>query len=239
MNIYIDESGSINNHSPSNEYFVIAMVLVLDKNGLSRAYKRFISSNYQTLQLLDKEKIDNETKKVLKAGNKMFINGNFKELKGSQFDRELKLKFLEFFSREHYFDVYYIKISNKELTDKFASNTSRVFNYAIKSAIDYFLKNNLLPNENCHLQLDERNEKVKSRYFLENYLNTELAYNEDVIGNFTVTYFDSSNNRFVQIADVFANLYYSELQTNQFTEQFAELKEKNILKHIFEFPNNF
>ncbi|WP_405726530.1 DUF3800 domain-containing protein [Anaerotignum sp.] len=45
MNIYIDESGSINNHSPENKFFVIAMVHVKDKRGLEKAYKRFVSSN--------------------------------------------------------------------------------------------------------------------------------------------------------------------------------------------------
>lgn len=236
MNIYIDESGSINNHSLNNKYFVIAMIHVIDKNGLNRAYKRFISSNFSRLQQLDKEKVDDKTGKILKPGDKMFNNGTFKELKGSHFDREMKLKFCEFFSRNHYFDIYYIKISNNKLSDAFCNNTARVFNYTIRLSLSYFIKNGLLPNEDCHLQLDERNEKTETKYFLENYLNTELTLSGETVGNFKVTYFDSANNKFIQIADIFANLYYSQLKTNQYTQEFNELKKKSMLKFTFEFP---
>ena len=236
MNIYIDESGSINNHVPNNEYFVIAMIHVTDKKGLEKAFKRFVSSNFEELKELDKDKRDATTGKILKAGNKMFVDGKFEELKGSQFDRKMKLKFIEFFSRKPYFEIFYIKIINTKLTDKFCSNTSRVFNYSIRLAMNYFIKNNLLPNEKCILQLDERNEKTEAKYFLENYLNTELLLSEDIAGPFEVTYFDSSNNKYIQIADVFANIFYSELINQQYSQQLLELKNKNMLKFIFEFP---
>ena len=74
MNIYVDESGSINNHSSDNKYFVIAMVHVKDKKGLERAYKRFVSSHFKRLKELDQEKIDPKTGKILKSGGKMFVN---------------------------------------------------------------------------------------------------------------------------------------------------------------------
>jgi hypothetical protein len=51
-----------------------------------------------------------------------------------------------------------------------------------------------------------------------------------------VKYLDSADNPFIQIADVFANLYYSELNTGAYTDLFAILKDKEILKAIFEFP---
>lgn len=236
MNIYIDESGSINNHSPENKYFVIAMVHVKDRRGLEKAYKRFISSNIERLKELDKEKVDPKTGKILKSGGKMFVNGKFKELKGSQFDKEMKQKFIEFFSRKDYFDVYYIQVYNEKLTDKFCGNTARVFNFSIKLALTYFLQKGFLPNEDCILQLDERNEKTEAKFFLENYLNTELPLNGIYDGEFKVSYFDSSNNKFVQIADVFANLYYSHLKTNHYQKEFDELRKNGIVKFIFKFP---
>ncbi|MCR5307677.1 MAG: hypothetical protein K6E24_01600, partial [bacterium] len=76
----------------------------------------------------------------------------------------------------------------------------------------------------------------EAKYFLENYLNTELAMNNTTTGKFQVEYFDSSNNTLIQVADVFANLYYSHLQTNGYEEELKELEEQNILKMIFEFP---
>ena len=49
MNIYIDESGSINKYATNDQYFVVSMIHVLDPVALERAYKRFISSNYEML----------------------------------------------------------------------------------------------------------------------------------------------------------------------------------------------
>ena len=58
MNLYIDESGSINNHIPNNKYFVIAIVRAINKDALKRSYKRFVSANYDRLFELDQDKID-------------------------------------------------------------------------------------------------------------------------------------------------------------------------------------
>ena len=55
MNIYIDESGSINRYHTSDLYFVVSMIHVLDPIALERAYKRFISSNYEMLLDLDSD----------------------------------------------------------------------------------------------------------------------------------------------------------------------------------------
>lgn len=236
MNIYIDESGSINNHFSNKKHFVIAMVHVINKKGLDKAYKRFVASNIDRLKELDQEKIDPKTGKILKQGGKMFVNGKFKELKGAQFDKEMKQKFVEFFSKKHYFDVYYIEIINEKLTDKFCGNKARVFNYSIKLALSYFFKKGFLPNEVCILQLDERNEKTEAKYFLENYLNTELTLTGLYSEEFEVTYFDSSNNKFIQIADVFANLFYSHLMTDSYHDEFKQLEKSGIVKFIFKFP---
>ncbi|MDD3416955.1 MAG: DUF3800 domain-containing protein [Lachnospiraceae bacterium] len=235
MNIYIDESGSINNHSSNNKNFIIALVYVTDKKALDRAYKRFISSNYQKLKELDKPKV-NSKGEIIKPGNRMFINDKFQELKGAQFDKEMKLKFIEFFCKKKHFEIFYIKLDNTRLTDTFCSNTARTFNFTLKLALEYFMKNGYLPKEECNLQLDERNEKTETKYFLENYLNTELTLSGVCNEDFHVTYFDSSNNKYIQIADVLANLYYSELKTGQYTDLFIKLKESDLLKFIFDFP---
>ena len=236
MNIYIDESGSINNHMPNNKHFIIALVRVIDSKSLKRAYKRFVSSNHDRLLALDTDKLHPITGEVVKEGGKMFQNGFFHELKGSCFDKEMKTQFVDFFSRKPTFEIYFIKISNDKLTDHFCKNTARVFNYTIKLAIEYFIQNGYLPDEDCHLQLDERNEKTEAKYFLENYLNTELSMNGTASGKFQVSYFDSANNNLIQIADVFANLFYSHVKTDAYTEELQKLKYSGILRFIFEFP---
>lgn len=78
--------------------------------------------------------------------------------------------------------------------------------------------------------------KQKQNIFLENYLNTELSMNGTTTGKFDVSYFDSSNNSLIQIADVFANLYFSHLQTGAYEDEIQKLKDSGILKFIFEFP---
>ncbi len=235
MNIYIDESGSINNHSPNNKNFIIAMIYVTDKKALDRAYKRFVSSNFDRLKELDKPKINAKGKEI-KHGNRMFVNDKFQELKGAQFDKDMKTRFVEFFCQKKHFEIFYIKLDNKRLSNQFCSNTARTFNYTLKLALEYFLKKGYLPKEECNLQLDERNEKTETKYFLENYLNTELTLTGLTDEEFHVTYFDSSDNKYIQIADVFANLFYSELKTGQYEGLFTKLKENDLLKFIFEFP---
>lgn len=236
MVIYIDESGSINNHLPNNKYFIIALMRATDKDSLKRAYKHFVSSHYDRLLEIDHDKLHPQTGQIVKSGGKMFSNGSFRELKGAQFDKEMKQSFVDFFSRKQSFEIYFIEIANDKLTDRICQNTARVFNYTLKLAIEYLIRKGYLPNEDCFLQLDERNEKNEHKHFLENYLNTELSMNGTAAGKFDVSYYDSSNNSLIQIADVFANLYYSHLQTGGYADEIQKLKDAGLLKYIFEFP---
>lgn len=226
MNIYIDESGSINNTFTENRDFIITLVVPTDKKQLERTYKRFVSNNHDNLKKLDKN-------------NKMFFNDKFNELKGSQFDKPMKQKFVQFFAKKKHFEIYYIRIINCKLSDDFCKNTARVFNYVIRLALQYFIKNDFLKQDDFCLQLDERNEKTETKYFLENYLNTELSLGGTTKGKFTVNYFDSSNNKFIQVADVFSNLLYSQLLTGAYDDEIKLLKDKDILKFIFIFPPEY
>lgn len=199
MVFFIDESGSINNHNPHNHYFLIAMIRTTNKKSLKRVYKRFVSSHYKTLRELDKPKYNPQTGTIVNKGGTMFRNGRFRELKGSQFDREMRKTFVEFFSRNPCFELYYVRVDNTKLTDQFCENTARVFNYTLRLALAYFIRKGLIPNEDCFLHLDERTE---SRYFLADYLNTELSMSGLSGGKFVAQYYDSANNPLVQVAFV-------------------------------------
>ncbi len=238
MNIYIDESGSINNKiSNMDPYFIIALIHVHDDKGkpLKNAYKRFVSSNMDRLRELDVDKYD-ANGKLLKAGGKMFVNGKFHELKGNQFDPSMKRSFLQYITRNNYFEVYFIRVFNSKLSNAFCENTARGFNYCICLSLKYYLEHGFLPNENCNLQLDERNERTETKHFLANYLNTELKLSGVAQGTFSVQYYDSANNYAVQIADVFANWYYSQLKTGAYTVEWTNLKNAGIIRHVFDFP---
>ena len=234
MNIYIDESGSIDNKLVSKP-FIIALIHVIDFKQLNKTFKRFISSNLKTLKELDKP-FYNSKGILTKKGNQMFKGDNFKEIKGSQLNQEIKINFIKYIIKKKYFELYYIKINNDLLTDKICKNTARAFNYSIKLALSFFIEHKLINDEDCLLQLDERNERTEAKFFLENYLNTEFCLNNITEKHYTVKYLDSAANPFIQIADVFANLYYSELNTGAYSDLFKELKDKDILKAVFEFP---
>ena len=86
------------------------------------------------------------------------------------------------------------------------------------------------------MQLDERNERTDAKYFLQNYLYTELALEDGLGCHFDVAYFDSSNNSMIQIADVFSNIMYSNLKTGAYQEELKEMQEDGVIKYIFQFP---
>lgn len=237
MDIFIDDSGSLNS-TPKNycDYFVVA--LIYSKNGkeLKKAHKRFVAANLTELRKVDKPKVNSKTGRVRRKGNQMFVDGKFRELKGNVFSGNLKKKFLTYFNRPDDIEVYYIKIANKKLTTGFCKNTARAFNYTLRLAVQYYIKQRILPDQVCNLHLDERNEKTETKHFLCDYLNTELVLGGHCVGPFTVEYCNSANVRQIQIADVFANTYYSHLINGGYTAEFDALKASGVVKGIFEFP---
>jgi len=226
INLYIDESGSITNKVTylNQQYFIISIIKVNNEKVLKKNLKRFISKNLKTLQ-----KIDNE--------NKMFVNNKFNELKGASLNRALKVEFVQSITKDNSIEIFYIKLFNNKVNELFVSNKARAFNYLLKLFFEHQLKNGNLIDEEYFLQIDERNIKTQAKMTLEDYLNTELILNYNLLTkNLHVKYFDSSNNRFIQVADVFANIFYSECLRNSYSELFNELRQKGILKEIFVFP---
>ena len=78
MNIYIDESGSINNTFDIKHNFVIALVSPTDDSSLRRSYKRYVSSHL------------NDLRNNAKYPDRLFLNDKFKEIKGSAMTVEQK-----------------------------------------------------------------------------------------------------------------------------------------------------
>lgn len=222
--LYIDESGTMTVlHNKTHPYFIISIIRVKDIKKLKRVYQRFVRSHKKELKLADNRKL-------------MFRDMKFMELKGSCFTPKLKKDFINFFCKNNYFEVFYIVVDNNRIQPKFYNNTARAFNYLLRIALEYYISHNYLSNDEIMLQLDERNEKTETKHFLENYLQTELGLQNIIKNDCKVQYFDSANNQIIQIADVFSNLYFSELQTKAYTKEFELMKQDGYLKHIFEFP---
>ncbi|MDE6241162.1 MAG: DUF3800 domain-containing protein, partial [Anaeroplasmataceae bacterium] len=107
---FIDESGSMTNESYKDfPFFVICIIRVIDKERLKKRFKRFISSNLNELKKIDTK-------------NKMFSNNKFHELKGSSLTKEMKMKFANYICRDNLFEIYYIRIENKNINNQLYSN---------------------------------------------------------------------------------------------------------------------
>ena len=107
----------------------------------------------------------------------------------------------------------------------------------IKLSLQYFINKKFLSKQTeILIQIDERNERPEAKLHLQEYLNTELQLGNKITKEIYVKYFDSCTNSLIQLADFFANLKYSQLQTNQYNDEIALLEKQNILKKIFMFP---
>ena len=222
--LYIDESGSMTSqHARENPYFVIAIVRANDPERLRKLHKRFVRKYAESLKAAD-------------TGGKMFDGDKFEELKGSALTPELKRAFVSFFCQNDTLDVFYIAVDNGAIVRGLYDNTARAFNYVLKLALEYYIKTGRLPDDEYIIQLDERNERTNTRHFLQNYLNTELRMQGVVSKDIAVQYFSSENNKLIQIADVLANLYFSELMTGKYTAEVSAMQRRGCLKHVFKFP---
>ena len=224
-NLYIDESGSMTcSYCKKHPYFVISIVRVLDKESLKKSIKRFVRSHWTELKSSDRN-------------NKMFNGEKFLELKGSAMSISLKKDFVQYLSEKKSFEVLYILLDNKMVDIELYKNTARAFNFMIKKALTYFINKNYINKKSeISIQIDERNERPEAKLHLQEYLNTELQLENKMTGEIKVEYFDSCNNVLIQLADFFANLMFSNLETNNYNNEFNTLKEKGFVRKIFKFP---
>lgn len=222
IQLYIDESGTMN-CSNSNK-FIISIVRVLDEKSLKRRFKRFINDNLQDLQKNDKNQ-------------KMFKNGKFVELKGCSLTSQLKRKLVDYLIKKQDFELYIIEIDNKKIDSKLYKDRSRAFNYMLKLSFEHFINQKFFAKkETYNIIIDERNVKVQAKRSLEDYMNTALQLDEQITEEIKVEYHDSAHIRFIQLADFFANLYFSECVTSVYGDEIKKLKKNNILKRVFKFP---
>lgn len=225
MNLYIDESGSIN--ILNKKEFIISIIIPNDIDKLKKVYKRFVSKNLSRLKELDKN-------------NKMFRkDGTFLELKGSCFDKDMKLEFLKYFCKNNLFKVRYIVLDNRMIAEKFTENKARTFNYLMKIFLTNTIKSNIIKERELFLNIDERNIKTNSKFSLEDYLHQELILGSNIIDKVRVEYYDSSQNKLIQIADVFSNIKYSNYLTkNGYQAVLNKYQKEGYIVPDFKFPQD-
>lgn len=232
LNLYIDESGSMTeNYDKYKDFFVISIIKVKDEKILARNLKRFIGKNIEELKRIDKN-------------GKMFINGKFHELKGSELTKPLKKEFIKAICKKDCLEIFYIKLNNLEVNTSFFVNKARAFNYLLKLFLMHTLRKGYIEKTLINLQIDERNVKTQTKYLLADYLNTELLLSDYLTDPLKVQYYDSANNKFVQVADVFANIFYSNCllkkmgKNDCYEIELNKLKNDKYLRDIFIFPPN-
>ena len=226
MNIYIDESGSMTNkiYNERDKTFIICLLLTEESEKLKKIYSRFISKYFYDLKASD---ID----------NKMFRKNKFVELKGSSLTPELKKNFIQYFCQNNYFQLLYIKIDNSLIKPNLLKDKANAFNYILKSALEHLYNKGKLNDITWDFNIDERNVKTYSKYELRDYLYTEFAIEKEIVNDISVSYFDSSINKLIQLSDVFSNLLYSNIVTNGGYDSEIEYMEKNnYIISVFNFP---
>lgn len=225
--IAIDESGSMTTKyvtENQNRWFTISMVVLKKPKQLKKTFKRWISKNMERLERLDRN-------------NKMFDEaGAFKELKTSLLHPKDKINLLHHLCQNDYFEVILVTIDNSRVDDKLYKSTARAFNYILGLALRYYLNRKVLPHGDYNLYIDERNTKSHARSSLEDYLNTLLSIEYDLLSNLKIEYQESHENYFIQIADFFANLHFSRKHNKQYNNAFELYKEKGYLHYNFNFP---
>lgn len=225
---FIDESGTIGKGTiKADSYFIITLLFVKDEDirHVKKVFKK------ERLKIVNR-------KQDLKE--RLEIN---KEVKGSELSETEKKSIYEKLIEKcgDKFEIAVIVINNKQATVKFRSNSSRVFNYLIKTFLEkHFKKRSKYKNLNqMHFVIDERNVATESKWTLQEYLNTELNL-VDIFAeqDLVVHYYDSKNYLLLQLADFISNTFYRHKQKHN---KEAEVNVELLLKQtstnkIFRFP---
>lgn len=186
--VYLDESGSIHKNSRTR-YFAVGGYFSFreDKNKITSLYKKI--------------------NKEIKDSRNIDLN---KEIKSyNMYDNE-KIKIFESIQD---ISTFYgcVKIFDKTKMKKEIVESNIFFNYAVrllfKDCIVPLLNiNQILENIEFIVSVDNRNIRIGELSNLETYLKTEFCLKNI---DFKITYYDSSTNYGIQLADLVVNTFYN------------------------------
>lgn len=197
--IYIDESGSIHKNSKTN-YFAVG------------GYFTFFEGRNKILSTYKK------------------CNKNIKDTRNIDLNKEIKsydmsdIEKITIFKKIQEINDFcsVVKVFNKKVMTKEIVESNIFFNYAVKllfcdCIIPLLNLNKTTEKIEFITSVDNRNIKVGDLKNLENYLKTEFCLSNF---DFKVTYYDSSTNYGVQLADLIVNTFYN------------MYKNRNIVKKV-------
>lgn len=211
--VYLDESGSIHKNSKT-KYFAVGGYFVFkeDKNKVISLYRKM------NKDIKDKRNIPLT-----------------KEIKSYNMKDEEKIKI---FNQIQDIDTFYgcTKIFDKTLMKKEIIESNIFFNYAVKlifkdcivSLINF---NQIKGDIEFIVSVDNRNIRIGDLNNLENYLNAEFR-SENF--EFKITYYDSSTNFGIQLADLVVNTFYNSYKDKRIVKDvLPRLKKKNFRIGLF------
>ncbi len=196
--VYLDESGSIHKNSKTS-FFAVGGYIVFENE------KNKITSMYKSLN------------KKIKDNRNIEYN---REIKSYDMNDSEKVEIL---SKMEELKSFYgcVKVFDKHKMKKEIVESNIFFNYAVK----ILFKDCILPllkskriKENILfiVSVDNRNIRVGELNNLETYLQTEFCL-ENI--DFKITYYDSSFNYGIQLADLVVNTFYNSYKDRKIVEQ--------------------
>ncbi len=208
--VYLDESGSIHKNSKA-KYFAVGGYFTFseDKNKIKSLYKKI------NKKMKDSRHLDLDT-----------------EIKSYDMTDDEKINI---FNSVQDINTFYgcVKVFNKSLMKKEIVESNIFFNYAVK----LLFKDCVIPlinkTENIEfiVSIDNRNIRIGDLNNLETYLKTEFCMENY---DFKITYYDSSTNFGIQLADLTVNTFYNSYKDKKIVEKVLKvLKDKSFRVSLF------
>ena len=214
--VYLDESGSIHKNSKT-KFFAVGGYFIFgeDKNKATSLYKK--------------------------------INKNIKDNRNIPLDKEIKSydmtddEKIEIFNNIQNINTFYgcVKIFEKTSMKKEIVESNIFFNYAVKllfkdCIVPLLNLNQLSDNIEFIVSIDNRNIRVGDLNNLETYLKTEFCLDNF---DFKITYYDSSTNYGIQLADLIVNTFYNYYKDQKIVANVIPYLEKRLY-YVSTFPSS-
>ena len=204
--LFLDESGNLHKNS-TDKYFVIGGIYTNNYNDIKKSYVEI------NKELKEKLNMDFET-----------------ELKAAYLNVEEKMDIIVMLQE---MDGMYIvaAIVNKEKIGTRIVDIHLYYNYIIRMLVDYLIKCKLIETSQgntLHLNIDESSMKKEDINSLEMYLKIHYNIENELKFEINVTYWDSSKNYMVQVADMMCNTIWNILQLSNSRKMFKSLDKKKL-----------
>lgn len=204
--LFLDESGNLHKNS-TDKYFVIGGIYTNNYNDIKKSYVEI------NKELKEKLNMDFET-----------------ELKAAYLNVEEKMDIIV---KLQEMDGMYIvaAIVNKEKIGTRIVDIHLYYNYIIRMLVDYLIKCKLIETSQgntLHLNIDESSMKKEDINSLEMYLKIHYNIENELKFEINVTYWDSSKNYMVQVADMMCNTIWNILQLSNSRKMFKSLDKKKL-----------